>query len=83
MSALKFYPVIVDNIAVTVEPHHLRSLFSNVGHVIDVVIVSNHGFVNMESVMDARDAINSINGVTLHNNLLHVDYSEELKQYLE
>ena len=83
MSALKFYPVFLDNIAPSVQASDLRALFSRVGLVIDVIIVSDHGFVNMESVRDAEEAIRSLNGTPLHNQLLHVDFSEELKQFFE
>ena len=39
MSALKFYPVFLDNIAPSVQASDLRALFSRVGLVIDVIIV--------------------------------------------
>ena len=83
MIALKFYPVFVDHIATSVEPRDLRHAFSKYGPVVDVVIVSSHGFVNMESPTSARDVIYFLNGTPMHGNLLHVDYSEELKQYLD
>ena len=83
MSALKFYPVFLDNIAASVQASDLRALFSRVGPVIDVIIVSDHGFVNMENVRDAEAAIRGLNGHPLHDKLLHVDFSEELKQFFD
>ena len=83
MSDLKFYPVFVNHIAETVQPQDLRFLFSRRGgRVIDVVVVSEHGFVNMADPEAAHDAILYLNGRCLHSYLLHVDYSEEFKQYL-
>ena len=83
MSSLKFYPVFLDNIAASVQASHLRALFSRVGPVIDILIVSEHGFVNMESVRDAEAAIRVLNGTPLHDKQLHVDFSEELKQFFD
>ena len=83
MSALKFYPVFLDNIAASVHASDLRALFSRVGPVIDILIVSEHGFVNMESVRDAEAAIRVLNGTPLHDKQLHVDFSEELKQFFD
>ena len=79
--SLKFYPVLVDNVSGSVGPQELRSMFSQIGHVVDVVIVSSHAFVNMNSPSDARDAIIALNGSPLHHRRLHVDYSEELKDF--
>ena len=83
MSTMKFYPVFVDNIAGSVQPQDLRELFSNIGQVIDVVIVADYGFVNMANVTAAGDAIDRLNGAQLHNRLLHVDFSEELKDHFD
>ena len=83
MSDLKFFPVLVNHVAPSVQPHHLRHLFSQRGgRVVDVLIVSSHGFVNMARERDAHDVIHALNGRRLHSDLLHVDYSEELKSYL-
>ena len=83
MFDLKFYPVFVNHIAETVQPQDLRFLFSRRGgRVIDVIIVSEHGFVNMADPEAAHDVILSLNGRSLHSYLLHVDYSEEFQQYL-
>ena len=45
MDYLNFYPVFVNHIAFNVKPGDLRSLFSRHGHVAEVVIVSDYGFV--------------------------------------
>ena len=82
MSELNFYPVFVNHVAETVKPADLRALFSRFGNVIDVVIVCEYGFVNMSDENGAREAIKNLNGRGLHSNLLHVDYSEELKYYM-
>eukprot|EP00092_Neocalanus_flemingeri_P024580 GFUD01026659.1.p1 GENE.GFUD01026659.1~~GFUD01026659.1.p1 ORF type:complete len:1744 (+),score=379.20 GFUD01026659.1:118-5349(+) len=82
MSELNFYPVFVNHIAESVKPADLRALFSRFGNVIDVVIVCEFGFVNMSDENGAREAIKNLNGRGLHSNLLHVDYSEELKYYM-
>ena len=47
-----------------------------------MVVVAEHGFVNMADPEAAHDVILSLNGHCLHNSSLHVDYSEEFKQYL-
>eukprot|EP00090_Calanus_glacialis_P044057 TRINITY_DN7828_c0_g1_i2.p1 TRINITY_DN7828_c0_g1~~TRINITY_DN7828_c0_g1_i2.p1 ORF type:complete len:1480 (+),score=299.56 TRINITY_DN7828_c0_g1_i2:117-4556(+) len=82
MSELNFYPVFVNHVAESVKPADLRALFSRFGNVIDVVIVCEYGFVNMSDENGAREAIKNLNGRGLHSNLLHVDYSEELKYYM-
>jgi len=82
MSDLNFYPVFVNHVAESVKPADLRALFSRFGNVIDVVIVCEYGFVNMSNENGAREAIKNLNGRGFHSNLLHVDYSEELKYYM-
>ena len=57
-------------------------MFSRFGTVIDVVIVDEYGFVNMASASDALTVVEELNGRGLHSSLLHVDLSEEMKQYL-
>ena len=81
MASLRFYPVFVDNVADSVGPQDLRALFSGVGSVVDVIIVSSYGFVNLDSAMDARDAVSALNGAPMHDRLLHIDFSEELKDF--
>ena len=80
--SLRFYPVYVNHIAASVNAADMRSLFSRFGQVIDVVIVDEYGFVNMASQADAFKAVQELNGRGLHSSLLHVDFSEEMKQYL-
>ena len=41
----KMYPVFVDNISNEVKTADLRSVFTRYGDVVEVTIVSNHGFV--------------------------------------
>ena len=80
--SLRFYPVYINHIAESVSAPDLRSLFARVGNVIDVVIVDDYGFVNMETAEDAFRATEELNGRGLHSKLLHVDFSEEMKQVL-
>ena len=84
MFDLKFFPVFVNHVSESVQPRDLRQLFSRRGgRVLDVVIVSSHGFINMAEESEAHDVIHGLNGVLVDYNELHVDYSEELKLYLQ
>ena len=80
--SLRFFPVYINHIAGSVNAADLRSLFARFGSVIDVVIVDEYGFVNMKTCEDACLVIQELNGRGLHSSLLHVDFSEEMKQYL-
>ena len=79
---MNFYPVFVNHIADSVRPADLRAIFERHGVVTDVIIVAEHGFVNMAAVESAREAVRALNGHGLYNQLLHVDCSEELKVHL-
>ena len=78
----KMYPVFVDNISEDVRTADLRSVFTRYGDVVEVTIVSDHGFVIFGNPNDALEAINKVNGQELNGNRLTVDVSKELEEYL-
>merc|ERR1712038_942852 len=78
----KMYPVFVDNISGDVRTADLRSVFTRYGDVVEVTIVSDHGFVIFGNPNDALEAINKVNGQELNGNRLTVDVSKELEEYL-
>lgn len=83
MDGLNFYPVFVDHISPSVNPGDLRMMFSNFGSVVEVVLVSDYGFVNMADEVGALRAISNLNGEMLHQRRLYVDHSEELKDHFD
>ena len=78
----KMYPVFVDNISGDVRTADLRSVFTRYGDVVEVTIVSDHGFVIFGNPDDALESISKVNGQELNGNRLTVDVSKELEEYL-
>ena len=78
----KMYPVFVDNIANDVRTADLRAVFNRHGDVVEVTIVSDHGFVIFGNPDDALEAIRKVNGQELNGKQLSVDVSKELEDYL-
>lgn len=76
------FPVFVDNIPNEAEVSDLRQLFSNFGDVLEVTIVSTHGFVNYKTTREALDAIRRLNGSILFGSKLIVEASQELLRHL-
>lgn len=82
MSSLSFYPVFVDNISNRAQIADLRHLFSRYGRVVEVTIISNHGFVNFDSAEDALKAIDKLHGYSFFGHRLSVEVSKELSEFL-
>jgi len=83
MATTKFFPIFVNHISEQVTPSDLRVLFSRYGPVGEVVIVSSYGFVNMLDELSSLEVISKLNGRGLFDQLLHVDFSEELKYHMQ
>ena len=79
----KMYPVFVDNIAKDVRTSDLRGVFNKHGDVVEVTIVSDHGFVIFSTPDDALNAIKKVHGYELNGQRLKVDVSKELEDYLD
>ncbi len=79
----KMFPVFVDNIPKEAELTDLRELFCRFGPIIDVTIISSHGFVNFKSSSDAVEAINRLNGFRFLGERLVVEASQELEDFLK
>ena len=79
----KMYPVFVDNISNDVQTADLRSVFNRYGDVVEVTIVSDHGFVIFRTPDDALKAISNVDGYELNGKRLTVDVSKELEDHLE
>ena len=79
----KMYPVFVDNISNDVKTADLRNVFDRCGDVIEVTIVSNHGFVIFGNPDHALEAIRKVDGHELNGRRLTVDVSKELEDYLQ
>jgi RNA recognition motif-containing protein len=77
------FPVFVDNIPKEAELTDLRELFCRFGPIIDVTIISSHGFVNFKSSSDAVEAINRLNGFRFLGERLVVEASQELEDFLK
>ncbi len=82
-SELDIFPVFVGHIPAEATPADLRGLFERAGHVLEVAIIAEHGFVNFSDPDAAREAIRRYNGRRLRGAVLHVDYSEELLRHLQ
>ncbi len=83
MSKQKFFPVFVDNIDSKVQVSDLRKVFAAHGNVIEVTIISKHGFVNFASPDEAVVAVRRVNGMYFFGNRLAVEYSKELSDFLD
>ena len=77
------FPVFVDRIPKAAEVSDLRELFSRFGSIVDVTIISSHGFVNFNNSSDAVDAIGHLNGFRFLGEKLVVEASQELEDYLK
>ena len=75
------FPVFVDNISSEAQTADLRKIFAEYGEVVEVTIVSEHGFVNFSRPDDAIEAIRYSNGKTMLGQSLCVDASKELEDF--
>ncbi|TRY75384.1 hypothetical protein TCAL_06343 [Tigriopus californicus] len=77
------FPVYVGHIAPSIQVCDLRTVFSRFGQVLEVTILSDYGFVKFSQARDAERAIHRLNGFIMDGVALHVDYSQELVDYLQ
>ena len=80
-SSMKIFPVYVGNIAKDASVSDLRAVFGRFGNVLEVTVISEHGFVTYDSVEEASEAVRSLDGFQMCGKTLEVDYSDEMKAY--
>ena len=78
---MKIFPVYVGNIAKDASVSDLRAVFGRFGNVLEVTVLSEHGFVTFDSVEDASEAVRSLDGFQMCGKTLEVDYSDEMKAF--
>ena len=78
---MKIFPVYVGNIAKDARVSDLRAVFGRFGNVLEVTVISEHGFVTYDSVEEASEAVRSLDGFQMCGKTLEVDYSDEMKAY--
>ena len=78
---MKIFPVYVGNIAKDASVSDLRAVFGRFGNVLEVTVISEHGFVTYDSVEEASEAVRSLDGFQMCGKTLEVDYSDEMKAY--
>ena len=78
---MNIFPVYVGNIAKDASVADIRAVFGRFGNVLEVTVLSEHGFVTFDSVEEASEAVRSLDGFQMCGKTLEVDYSDEMKAY--